>query len=240
MTFRFVPAGDSVLVVEGPDRLDIEVNTRVIALAEAMQRAGNLGVRDVVPSYRSVAIYYDPLLIERVAVEAWAAREIERLSSLDEARADRDGPVGSDSPPTSVIRVPVCYGGEHGPDLHEVAAFAGVDETAVVSLHAGRVYHVYMLGFLPGFAYLGTVDDRIAAPRKLSPRVRVPAGSVGIAGVQTGVYPLESPGGWQLIGRTPTRPFEPSRLEPCLFRAGDRVQFYPVTAAEYVAIGGVS
>ena len=241
MTFRFVPAGDSVLVVEGPDRLDVEVNRAVIQLAEAMQGAGLRGVRDIVPSYRSVAIYFDPLLVERVAVETRARHEIGRLSALDTARDDPENVEASaEASPEgrSRIRVPVCYGGEHGPDLPEVAALTGVNEAEVVSRHAGRVYRVYMLGFLPGFAYLGTVDERIAAPRRSSPRVRVPVGSVGIAGVQTGIYPVESPGGWQLIGRTPLRPFDWRRVEPCLFRAGDEVEFYPITEAECSRIGG--
>ena len=228
MTFRFVPAGDSVVVIEGPDRLDVEVNRRVIHLAAALQQSGLPGVRDVVPSFRSLAIYFDPLSIDRAALEAWAAGEVQAPS------------VGASPAAGSPIRVPVCYGGEHGPDLGDVAAFAEISEADVISLHAGRVYRVFMLGFLPGFAYLGAVDERIAAPRRRSPRVRVPVGSVGIAGVQTGIYPVESPGGWQLIGRTPTRPFDWRRVEPCLFRAGDEVEFYPITEAEWSRIGRVA
>ncbi len=232
-----------MLVVEGPDRLDVEINRQVIRLAEAVQRAGLRGVRDVVPSYRSVAIYFDPMLVDRAAVEQQATREIERLSSIDAALDDPEGfegAIGASPRGRSPIRVPVCYGREHGPDLADVASFAGADEATVVDLHAGLVYHVYMLGFLPGFAYMGSVDERIAAPRRSSPRLRVPAGSVGIAGVQTGIYPLDSPGGWQLIGRTPARPFDPSRLDSCLFRAGDRVQFYPITQTEYLRIRGAA
>ena len=228
MTFRFVPAGDSVVVIEGPDRLDVEVNRRVIHLAAALTQSGLPGVRDVVPSFRSLAIYFDPLLIDRAALEAWAVGEILRP------------PVGVSPAAGPPIRVPVCYGGEHGPDLGDVAAFAEISEADVISLHAGRVYRVFMLGFLPGFAYLGAVDERIAAPRRRSPRVRVPVGSVGIAGVQTGIYPVESPGGWQLIGRTPARPFDWRRVEPCLFRAGDEVEFYPITEAEWSRIGRVA
>lgn len=225
MTFRFVPAGESVVVVEGPDRLDVETNRQVIRLAVALEQRALRGVRDVVPSFRSLAVYFDPCLITRVDLEEWVAQALTRSSSSEPAAA---GPC---------IRVPVCYGGEQGPDLGAVAAFAGMSEADVIRVHAERAYRVYMLGFLPGFPYLAAVDGRIAAPRRPSPRVRVPAGSVGIAGVQTGIYPVESPGGWQLIGRTPLRPFDVRRAEPFLFRAGDDVRFYPVTEAEYSRMG---
>ena len=131
------------------------------------------------------------------------------------------------------VRIPVCYGGELGPDLAAVASFARLPEADVVRRHAAGAYRVFMLGFVPGFAYLGIVDERIAMPRHASPRVRVPLGSVGIAGVQTGVYSAETPGGWQLIGRTPVKPFDPSRDDPFLMQAGDTVQFYPIDRDEY-------
>jgi inhibitor of KinA len=127
----------------------------------------------------------------------------------------------------------VCYGGELGPDLAGVAAFAGTSEADVARVHAAGMYRVFMLGFVPGFAYLGVVDDRIAMPRHASPRVRVPAGSVGIAGAQTGVYTGGTPGGWQLVGRTPVKPFDASRDDPFLMKAGDAVQFYAIDRAEY-------
>ena len=127
----------------------------------------------------------------------------------------------------------MCYGGELGPDLTVVAAFSGLSEAEVIAVHAESTYRVYMLGFLPGFAYLGSVDERIAIPRRESPRLRVPAGSVGIAGRQTGVYPLPAPGGWQLIGRTPTRLFDLARAEPFLLRPGDQVRFAAVSESEF-------
>jgi len=129
----------------------------------------------------------------------------------------------------------VCYGGEGGPDLADVAAFAKLSEADVVRVHMDAAYRVFMLGFVTGFAYLGTVDPRIAAPRRHTPRLKVPIGSVGIAGAQTGIYPAVTPGGWQLIGRTPLKPFDPNRPEPFLMRAGDTVRFYPITQAEYDA-----
>jgi inhibitor of KinA len=127
----------------------------------------------------------------------------------------------------------VCYGGELGPDLADVAAFGGISESAAVDLHLGMTYRVFMLGFMPGFAYLGIVDACIAAPRRETPRVRVPRGAVGIAGFQTGVHPVEAPSGWQLIGRTPVRPFDPARAEPFLMKPGDSVRFYQVDREEF-------
>jgi inhibitor of KinA len=134
--------------------------------------------------------------------------------------------------------VPVCYAGEFGPDLAEVAAFAAVSEAEAVRLHTSRMYRVFMLGFVPGFAYMGIVDAHIAAPRLSTPRVRVPAGSVGIAGVQTGIYPVSTPGGWRIIGRTPLKPFDLSRREPALFKPGDAVQFYAIDPEEYARFEG--
>jgi len=218
--FRVVPAGDSAIIVEFEERIDPAVNARTIACAEAIQGADLPGVRDVVPTYRSVAIYFDPLrtngdlLMETVDRSAALAS-----SALETVRAP--------------VRIPVCYGADLGPDLALVAAFAGMQEQDVIRVHTATTYRVFMLGFVPGFAYLGIVDARIAMPRHSTPRVRVPLGSVGIAGVQTGVYPAETPGGWQLIGRTPVKPFDPARAEPFLMRAGDAVQFYSIERSEY-------
>jgi inhibitor of KinA len=218
--YRIVPAGDSAIVVEFEERIDPAVNARTIAFAEAVQAASLPGVRDVVPTYRSTAIYFDPLRTDVVAMMACIEREAARPAA---------------PPPSGLepVRIPVCYGGEFGPDLGEVAAFAKADEQEVVRLHTAAVYRVFMLGFVPGFAYLGIVDDRIAMARRSTPRVRVPSGSVGIAGVQTGIYPAETPGGWQLIGRTPLKPFDPVRANPFLMKAGDAVQFYAIDRREY-------
>jgi inhibitor of KinA len=222
---RLVPVGESVIVVEFDERIDPEINAEVVALAIRVRAAEISGVRDVVPTFRSVAVYFDPLMTDYEML----TRRLEQEVSAEQTQVslDRTGQ------PAGPIRVPVCYGGKFGPDLADVAAFAGVTEEEAVRLHSGTTYRVFMLGFLPGFAYMGTVDPRIAAPRRASPRTRVPAGSVAIAGAQTGVYPSASPGGWQLIGRTPLRAFDPSRDEPSLFSAGDVVQFYAVTSADF-------
>lgn len=219
---QIVSAGDSALVVELEERIDRAVNARAIAIADAVRSAQLRGVRDVVPTYRSVAIHFDPLRLDYDALIARverAAEEASRAAVVDSAP----------------VRIPVCYGGDLGPDLPAVAAFASASEDDVVRRHVAPTYRVFMLGFVAGFAYLGSVDERIAIARRATPRVRVPVGSVGIAGGQTGIYPAETPGGWQLIGRTPLKPFDPDRSDPFLLKAGDAVEFYAIDRAEYDA-----
>ena len=218
--FRIVPAGDSALIVELDARIDPLINARAIALAEAIRAEAIAGVRDVVPTYRSTAVFFDPLRTNADVLVHTLEREASRA-------------VGALTEPPAPIRIPVCYGGDFGPDLPAVASFARLSEEDVAAVHASRCYRVFMLGFLPGFAYMGLVDPRIAAPRRSTPRVRVPQGSVGIAGAQTGIYPADTPGGWQLIGRTPVKPFDAERREPFLFAAGDTVQFVPIDRVEY-------
>jgi inhibitor of KinA len=222
VSVRIVPAGDSALIAEFDDRIDPVVNAAAIALAASVEAARFPGVRDVVPTFRSVAIYFDPLHVDYDALLAHVERAVRANVPLEAA-------------PATPIRIPVCYGGELGPDLAEVAAFAHASESEVVRLHTDRTYRVFMLGFVAGFAYLGSVDERIAMPRHSTPRVRVPVGSVGIAGIQTGIYPAETPGGWRVIGRTPVKPFDLSRPDPFLLKAGDAVQFYEIGRAEYDA-----
>lgn len=212
--------GDAAVAVQFEARIDAVINARVIRLAELVQSRRVAGVRDVVPTFRSVAVYFDPLRTRLDGLIEW----------LEEAARGVDASLRSSG---TLIQVPVCYGGDFGPDLPGVARFAEMTPEDVVEAHAGTLYQVFMLGFVPGFAYLGSVDPRIAAPRHSTPRVRVPAGSVGIAGAQTGVYPMETPGGWQLIGRTPVKPFDLSRPEVCLFKAGDRVQFVPIVPSDF-------
>jgi len=215
-----VPAGDAAFVIEFDDRIDPAISALAVSLAEALETENVSGVRDIVPTHRSVAVYFDPLQTDQQAL----VETLERLAARPaQARPQR----------REAIRIPVCYGGAHGPDLPRVAAFAGLTESAVVELHASASYRVLMLGFMPGFAYMGLVDPRIAAPRLDVPRTKVPGGSVGIAGVQTGIYPTQAPGGWQLIGRTPVRPFDLARTDPFLFRSGDEVRFVPIVPREF-------
>ena len=205
-----------MLLVELEAAIDPVINERAILLAARIRAREARGVRDVAPGYCTVGVHFDPLQTDLAALEHAIQVEYSTIESV-EVIADR-----------KVIEIPVHYGGDGGPDLAAVAQFAGCSEQDVIARHSGRIYRVYMLGFVPGFSYMGRVDSSIAAPRHRVPRERVPAGSVGIAGGQTGVYPVDSPGGWQLIGRSDTVMFDASRERPSLLGAGDLVRFVPV------------
>lgn len=215
MSGRIVALGDACVSLQFAAAIDPAVNATCIALAESLERLAIRGVRDVVPTYNAVTVHFDSLVTDRQALN-------ELLGELADAVAPPEDAA------SRTIEIPVTYGGEAGPDLAAVAAFANCSEADVVRLHARASYRVYMLGFLPGFAYLGTVDARIAMPRLDTPRLRVAAGSIGIAGSQTGIYPCETPGGWRIIGRTTVKIFDATRPEPFLLKAGDRVKFVPV------------
>jgi inhibitor of KinA len=218
--FRLVQAGDSVVIVELDNRIDEGVNAQVIRLAASVEAARIAGVRDVVPTYRTVAVYFDPLRTDYTKLSAHLEKE--SIAATSVAADDNSLREHSRKP----VRIPVKYGGDEGPDLADVAAFAKLSESEVVARHMGRVYRVFMMGFLPGFPYMGTVDSVIAAPRRATPRLKVAPGSVGIAGAQTGIYPVETPGGWQVIGRTHVKLFDLSRSDAFLLGPGDAVEFY--------------
>ena len=218
---RVRPAGDSAWLIELPDRIDPDVNARAIQIARGIE-ASTLSITDVVVGYRSVMAYVDPLAADAAAVEG----ALTRLAS---------GPVAGDQGEGRLVEVPVCYDGGFAPDLEAVAEYAHATGDDVIAWHLAGRYRVFVVGFVPGFAYMASVDRRIAAPRRSSPRLRVPAGSVAIAAGQTGVYPAETPGGWNLIGRCPIRPYNPDRAEPFLFHAGDTVRFVRISADEYRA-----
>ena len=207
-----VALGDSCVSLQLARSIEPAVNARCIVLAGMIEGLALHGVRDVVPAYNSVTVHFDPLETDGRVVGA----ELERLVV--------NAPPESETA-SQAIEIPVTYGGPSGPDLAAVADFAKCSEAEVVRLHTETIYRVYMLGFLPGFAYMGSVDARIAMPRLDTPRLRVAAGSVGIAGQQTGIYPCDTPGGWRLIGRTATRVFDAGRAEPFLLKAGDHVKF---------------
>lgn len=202
-----------MLIVELEPVIDPVVNERAILLASRIRARAARGVRDVAPGYCTLGVHFDPLQTDLAALEH--AIEVE-FSSIEAVETIRERPI---------IEIPVEYGGDGGPDLTAVAGHAGCSEQDVIDRHTQRTYRVYMLGFVPGFAYMGRVDPVIAAPRHRVPRERVPAGSVGIAGLQTGVYPVVSPGGWQLIGRTTTVMFDAHRAAPSLLAPGDLVRF---------------
>ena len=210
---RVREAGDAGLLLELEPVIDAAVNARAIGIAAALRRRALDGIRDIVPTYRSVAIHFDPSLATPSRLRDALTQAVREGQEIHEGR---------------LIEVPVIYGGEHGPDLAEVAAWAGLSPDKVIDLHRAVDYRVFMFGFMPGFAYLGTVEEAIAAPRRAAPRVRVPAGSVGIAGRQTGVYPFDSPAGWQVIGRTSVRMFDAARPAPALCAPGDGVRFVRV------------
>ena len=215
---EIVSAGDAALIVRFAERVDAIINARAIRFADRLRAAAPAGLQDVVPTFRSVAVYFNPLLTDH-----------NRL--LDELHRLAGSTAAGEAPASEPIQIPVQYGGQFGPDLADVARFANTTEAEVVRLHTAVTYRVFMLGFVPGFAYMGSVDQRIAAPRRQTPRTAVPIGSVGIAGVQTGIYPAVIPGGWQLIGRTAIKPFDLSRTEASLFKPGDTVRFVAVDLA---------
>ena len=217
---RIGPAGDAALRLEFPQRIDPGINARAIAMAERLRERCGYALRDVVVGYATLTVYFDPLVVDSTWLEA----------EMQEAGANLDDLALSGSTP---IEVPVCYGGEFGPDLEDVAEFGKCSEDAVIERHSAVTYRVYMVGFVPGFAYMASVDARIAAPRRVTPRPAVPAGSVAIAGGQTGIYPSVTPGGWNIIGRTPLLPYDLRRPDPFLFHAGDTVQFRPIAPDAY-------
>lgn len=221
---RFLPAGDAAIVVELGDAISPAINRRVRSLSLALENGSVPGVFDFLPTYRSVLVYYDPLSASPDAVQSQIARLLQSPDA-DAAANPR------------VALIPTLYGGDMGPDIGFVAAHAGISEQEVVAIHSATDYLIYMMGFSPGFAYLGGLDERLTTPRLESPRAEIPAGAVGIAESQTGVYPVASPGGWQLIGRTPLRLFDPARNPPALLSAGDYVRFTPIAdRAEYDAL----
>ena len=218
---RVVAAGDSALVAEFPGRIDPDINDRASVLAADLRARWGAILRDVVVGYCTVTVYFDPLRVDPPWLESeiWAA-------------AEQPGDAATRGTP-GIVDVPVCYEGDLAPDLADVAAFCGCSTDEVIALHTGRAYRVYMVGFIPGFAYLAEVDPRIAAPRRATPRTAVPPGSVAIAGGQTGIYPAVTPGGWNIIGRTALKPYDAGRPHPLLFQVGGEVQFRAVTRADF-------
>lgn len=225
--FNIFPLGDAALTAEFGDEISEELNDRAQMLYLQLKEQKVPGIRDIVPTYRSVTVLFDPAVIRYSRMEQLVRKTAEHMT------------VGTGGE-HFVYEIPVCYGGTFGPDLSYVAEHAGITEEEVIRLHTAPDYRIYMLGFLPGFPYLGGLNDHIRTPRLETPRLKIPAGSVGIAGGQTGIYPMESPGGWQLIGRTPVKVYDPNRKQPVLYRAGDRLKFIPVTPAEFDRITALS
>ncbi|EZP76966.1 allophanate hydrolase subunit 1 [Parageobacillus genomosp. 1] len=221
MDYTMFPLSEYAVTIRFSTEVDEAVNDYVHRVAIFLEQQKKDGILDIVPTFSSVTVYYDPLVVGSYEeICEWLRTELERVEQVK-------------APPSRTVVIPVCYGGEFGPDLEEVARFHGMTEDEVIAIHAQGRYRVYMIGFAPGFAYLGGLSPKIATPRRATPRTHVPAGSVGIAGSQTGVYPLATPGGWQIIGRTPLALFRPDHDDPSLLRAGDIVQFRPITEEQY-------
>jgi inhibitor of KinA len=212
---RLLPVGDAALVVEFGREIDPIVNQQVHGLAALLSTTQPAGVIEFVPTYRSLLINYDPLILTYTEMKNWVEAQLPRLETTQTAAS-------------RLVEVPTVYGGEAGPDLENVAKTLKLPVDDVVQLHSAVEYQVYMMGFTPGYPYMGKLDARLQLPRLETPRTLVPVGSVAIAGLQTGIYPLTSPGGWRIIGHTDLTLFDPNRDAPFLFAPGDRVRFVPV------------
>lgn len=221
MPITLAPVGDTGVLAVFEQRIAEEIGAQVAALDAAVRAAKIPGAGETVPAFASLLIRYDPLLTEYDAVAGAVSALAEQLP-----------PPKTDA--GRLVTIPVCYGGAFGPDLAFVAQHAGLTEEEVIRRHTGRDYRIYMLGFLPGFPYLGGLDPKLFTPRLQNPRTAIPAGSVGIGGEQTGIYPVASPGGWQLIGRTPLRLFDPGR--PVRYAAGDRIRFTAITPEQFARL----
>jgi len=215
-----IPYGDHAILINFENKIDLEVNRKVLSLSNALNESKPKGFKYTIPTYCSLSVIYDPLITnyhslknEIVATE----HQIDKINSED----------------GRILKIPVCYAQQHAPDLEKFAKSRALTSKEIISIHSAQVYHVYMLGFLPGFAYLGKLDESIKATRLSTPRLKVPAGSIGLAGLQTAIYPCESPGGWQLIGRTPISIIDETKERSFLFKVGDQVKFYEIQDDEY-------
>ncbi len=220
---RFLPAGDSSLIMEFGDRIDPNIHERIRSMLRALEKHPELKIEEVLPTYRSLHLFYSPLLTDMEELTA-RLKEIEKELPSEPSSDKR------------IVEIPTLYGGEYGPDLLFVAKSNHLTPEEVIEIHHKTDYLLYMLGFTPGFSYLGGMNERIATPRLTKPRTIIPAGSVGIAGSQTGIYPIDSPGGWQLIGRTPITLYDPHAETPVFLKPGDIVRFVPITKEDYLRI----
>jgi inhibitor of KinA len=231
---RITPLGDTALIIEIGEKIDEATHHRVQAACALLDAAKLPGVWETVPAYTTVTLFYEPLRTTAAVaggdaatwLGAQAAKILEKLPRSVPAKAGRR------------VEIPVCYGGEFGPDLAEAAQRTGLSTDEVVRRHTATEFPVYVIGFAPGFPYMGGLPKELALPRRASPRTKVPPGSVGIVNDQTCIYPLATPGGWNLIGRTPTKMFLPQEEPPTLLRAGDRVRFRAIPPEEFRTLEG--
>lgn len=221
-TIRYRPCGDCALTVEFGDSIDRKLSARVMALHLALKERGLPGMVETVPTFRSLLVHYDPLIVSQTVLQ----------DALAELLTEQPGTVG----PSDVVKLPVCYGGEFGRDIEDVATAKGISPEDVIRLHSETRHYVYMIGFAPGHPYMGDLPEALTLPRRETPRTKIPAGTVAIAVGLTVIYPFASPGGWHAIGRTPVPLFDLDRSPPAVLRAGDYVTCAPVTPAEYEEI----
>lgn len=232
--FIIEPAGDAAIVIRYGNEIEYSVHRKVQMLSNYLTQNSFKGFIECIPSYTSLTVFYDPLLVEKS--HAYKVGQI--VSPYKNVRSIIEDILTNlkdeEIETHRTVEIPVCYGGECGPDLEFVAKQNNLTTDEVISLHSGGEYLVYMLGFAPGFPFLGGMSEKIATPRRSTPRTSIPAGSVGIAGKQTGVYPISTPGGWQLIGQTPLSLFLSEKEPPSLLQAGDIVKFYPISYNDFL------
>ncbi len=220
---KILTAGDSALLVEFGKEINEDINRKITAVVKMIKEQRIEGIVELIPSFCALVIQYDPRVISYDEMK----NRVKGILELDITLGENG---------KRIFEIPVCYGGEFGPDIETIAQNAGLSVEEVIQIHSSRDYLIYMLGFLPGFCYLGGLDERIHTPRLTNPRLKINAGSVGIGGSQTGIYPLDSPGGWQLMGMTPVKTYDPEREVPILLEAGDYIRFIPVDEEEYYRI----
>lgn len=224
------PLGDSALIVQLGEGMDPTIHEKVKNLSGLLTNQPFEGFIELVPAYNNITVYYDPYIVHtsQIGTSTAFVKVCNRINHLvKQVKINK-----KESP--RIVSIPVCYGGELGPDLEDVAQYHNLTPQEVIQIHAEGECLVYMLGFAPGFPFMGGMDTRIATPRKETPRLFIPPGSVGIAGKQTGIYPLETPGGWQIIGRTPLDLFLPKISPPTLLQPGDKIKFVPISPSEYL------
>lgn len=229
MIYNIYPLGDSALTIDFGNRIEETINKHVLARFYALQKNPLPAMIEAVPAYASLTVFYDPFKIKKVHITLTGSA-YEWMKIQTENWLKRNIPIGGET--KNLLTIPVCYDDEYAPDLEYICETKKISKEELVSIHTGKNYRVYMLGFLPGFAYMGELDEAISFPRKQKPNITA-AGSVGIAGKQTGIYPLQSPGGWQIIGRTPLKMFDAAKECPTLLQAGDEVRFKSISKYEF-------
>lgn len=230
--FTVYPISEKALTIEFGNSINQHLLYTITAFAGLLQQNPFAGMTGMIPAYSTLTVYFDPLVVAKANMPGNSALE-KVTAHLHQLKQHALKTTIRES---DIITIPVCYGEDFGPDLEEVAGINDLTTDEVIRLHGSVTYLVHLIGFMPGFAYLGGMPQAIMAPRKAQPRPRVPAGAVGIAGLQTGIYPLQSPGGWQIIGQTPLKMFDTGRSEPGLLKAGDRLKFEAINLSEFKQI----